>query len=755
MITAIEIENFKAFGPRQRIELRPLTLLFGANSSGKSSILHALHYLREVLCAGVLDVRYPWSGGGVIDLGGVRNLVHGRVPGRLITLKVDLKVDGIELADYSKDAFVSNPDDVSSEYVEAVRGAITSASVELQIDTATLRIKLATVWLNGAKFGSLSFPPGHPFIRIADLDLEHPVLAGERPIAGRSISLAHDAARGDAVRGHVDRLRERATAEFNELAARLDQIWAGFPRTGSGADLGAILDELIVGVDWLASHPARCDLECAEACRQLLLRCEQVHAGRTDSSPEDLSQLADCARAVIEHAKSGLPRGPFLPRSGRLASQTINDVATRAKALRAAVKKSSVAVSSERRRPQTWSRIERMLRQGGPSAEDSVADAIAAWMVEGGRPPESVVSKAWFSELMKRLNARSLDRGGRGERWASHFRDLFRASLGDRASSREIELPLPTRLLPRLDRRLSIPTRGSDPHAHLELEVVLSTLLLGPIEFLRRHIDGLRYVGPLRVMPSRNFEVLDDGGRSGWPSGLAAWRLLLEDDTRRDAAMSIEKLLSRVNAWLEEESRLATGYRLERALYRQVPTPIVEQLRHAKSSKAIEKIIKGNREIMNADEPRIFLHDIARNLLLHPRDVGVGFSQLVPVVVAILHLGSSVVSLEQPELHLHPKQQAAMGDLLIEGAKANPKRLMLIETHSEYMVLRLLRRIRETGRERPAEGLSLTPRELRVYYAARDGASTSLKAIDVDTQGDLVDPWPDDFFEQDFKERFS
>jgi predicted ATPase len=80
---------------------------------------------------------------------------------------------------------------------------------------------------------------------------------------------------------------------------------------------------------------------------------------------------------------------------------------------------------------------------------------------------------------------------------------------------------------------------------------------------------------------------------------------------------------------------------------------------------------------------------------------------------------------------------------------------MLVETHSEYMVLRLLRRIRETGRKRPPEGLELTPRDLRVYYASRSGASTSLKAIDIDTDGELVDPWPDDFFEQDFKERFS
>ena len=47
MLTAIEIENFKSIGERQRIELAPITLLFGPNSAGKSSIFDAIHFLRE------------------------------------------------------------------------------------------------------------------------------------------------------------------------------------------------------------------------------------------------------------------------------------------------------------------------------------------------------------------------------------------------------------------------------------------------------------------------------------------------------------------------------------------------------------------------------------------------------------------------------------------------------------------------------------------------------------------------------------
>ncbi|MEO8495300.1 MAG: ATP-binding protein [Planctomycetota bacterium] len=46
MITGITIENFKGIRVRVNFDFRPITLLFGANSAGKSTILHALHYVR-------------------------------------------------------------------------------------------------------------------------------------------------------------------------------------------------------------------------------------------------------------------------------------------------------------------------------------------------------------------------------------------------------------------------------------------------------------------------------------------------------------------------------------------------------------------------------------------------------------------------------------------------------------------------------------------------------------------------------------
>lgn len=74
------VGSFKAFDRAQSLAIRPLTLLFGPNSAGKSSVIHALAYLHEAMGSGVLDVRHPRIGGSAIDLGGFPKFVHRRLP---------------------------------------------------------------------------------------------------------------------------------------------------------------------------------------------------------------------------------------------------------------------------------------------------------------------------------------------------------------------------------------------------------------------------------------------------------------------------------------------------------------------------------------------------------------------------------------------------------------------------------------------------------------------------------------------------
>jgi len=69
-------------------------------------------------------------------------------------------------------------------------------------------------------------------------------------------------------------------------------------------------------------------------------------------------------------------------------------------------------------------------------------------------------------------------------------------------------------------------------------------------------------------------------------------------------------------------------------------------------------------------------------------DVGFGVSQLLPVVIQSLLSQASTICIEQPEIHLHPALQAELGDLFIESALGNRKNTLIVETHSEQLILR-------------------------------------------------------------------
>src|SRR5438270_3132716 len=97
MITAISVENFKGISEPVRLELRPLTLLFGMNSAGKSSLLHALIYAREVFERHNPDADRTLAAGDGLDLGGFFALVHDHDLQREIVLGFELDLGQVDL----------------------------------------------------------------------------------------------------------------------------------------------------------------------------------------------------------------------------------------------------------------------------------------------------------------------------------------------------------------------------------------------------------------------------------------------------------------------------------------------------------------------------------------------------------------------------------------------------------------------------------------------------------------------------------
>jgi predicted ATPase len=115
--------------------------------------------------------------------------------------------------------------------------------------------------------------------------------------------------------------------------------------------------------------------------------------------------------------------------------------------------------------------------------------------------------------------------------------------------------------------------------------------------------------------------------------------------------------------------------------------------------------------------------------------IGVGASQLLPILVAGLSAPmGSLVLIEQPELHLHPKVQSRLADFFLY-AKTGVR--FIVETHSEYFVTRIRRRI--------AERLT-APESLEFLFAEQKSGATTIRRLQMTEMGDF-DEWPDGFFD--------
>lgn len=223
---------------------------------------------------------------------------------------------------------------------------------------------------------------------------------------------------------------------------------------------------------------------------------------------------------------------------------------------------------------------------------------------------------------------------------------------------------------------------------------------------VNRTMRSIRHIGPLREISKRlTYEA----------GSIEA----VEDDSQ---VIEIEPLENEVSNWLLE---LTEGrYRL---------SPVESYLGKVRWLGAIKsQILTDNR----TGTPVTF------------QDVGVGLSQILPILETISKASASrghTVLIEQPELHLHPKMQANLVDLFISHVSQAPaSRSIIAETHSEPMLLRIQKRIRDG---------SLDPSLVQIIYVDQspqspDNANSEGNfafPLPLDEQGDFLMPMPNSF----------
>jgi len=143
-----------------------------------------------------------------------------------------------------------------------------------------------------------------------------------------------------------------------------------------------------------------------------------------------------------------------------------------------------------------------------------------------------------------------------------------------------------------------------------------------------------------------------------------------------------------------------------------------------------------------ADQVRLGLslqQKSGRSLPVRPPNTGFGLSYVLGVIVAgLVATPESVLIVENPEAHLHPKAQSAMGEFLARVAATGAQ--VFVETHSEHVI---------NGMRRMVKQIVLKPDNIRIHFfsSVKDKIEPSIKTVPVASNGDIGE-WPDGFMDQ-------
>lgn len=643
------IANFKAFGQSpQSIPIKPITLVFGPNSAGKSSLLHSILWMDHALNLGELDVRYPKAGKNEIDLGGFSQVIHDHASTpRIIT----------ELT-FGKETV--------AEELRKVFSIKTGISLDLSFGYQPLS--------------------NCPYPALLDYRLKidgEDFLSIIRTKAGLKISNFDWLRKPDEELSSDEEMPDSNSEGVNELLNALRQM-----------------DKLTLKEAQMIQEAVSSSFFAGDELLASTLLPEGIKPGPrpTDETGKNILLLLDFLNrlllSVAEEAQDAFKRLKYVPPLRKI-----------------------------------------------PARYFDLTGAEEAWqrLFEDRR-------------LLHKVND-----------WlrSETFQTKYELVVAEYLSRSSLERELPTLL-----RMEVVRTAVCHPSQETALSEELAPVIADLKElYMEADIESI-----LRSFPDLLEDLLDSAADT-YASDREHILEAEEPSFKRMTHAEIRKLSDARFEWsewvgreaLEDSQPFATELFIRWASEQPPLLELFDRNEDNDPTYASREFLKG-RAFGSRDVRReILLRHRHKNTDVSLQDVGVGISQVLPVILHAFGEKEKLIAIEQPEIHIHPALQAELGDVFIESALGENKNTFLLETHSEHLILRILRRIRETTRGKtgtwPAQLREacpdgIMPEDVAVLYVEPGAEGAKVRELRIDGQGRFIDEWPNGFFEERFSEEF-
>ncbi len=706
MITDLWIENFKGIGKRQHIPLKPITLLFGANSAGKSTVLHALLVLNKLITDRRATLQDALAGDETVSLGGIRQILHRQTGCRAQSFKLAV---AFETSEESRKAFDNETDayfrnaliasgELSGYYTPererafAVPTPPKQCRVELNVSPDSEwtfpRVTTFGLWTNGS-----------PLI---ELNLND---AGRVTGWVNLLSDSWGAPCNYYDWGKGNSIVEKAYTDFSTWLR--DRTFQAFKEKNDSTS--SSMRSMVLITDLLCI-PKRHEINAGS-----LLQLDQLDL---------ILQNEFTIRRIVDYLETMIPDsdGPILHQNGIEIKQlqSIEDL--------------DQLYVIDLSQHESLNRLGPLAILGSDVSEETLKIAVGVirhyWWMKCCPEDEHVHAfpGPWTHEFEVDFDgsalpdSRSLLRIRSQTELAPFFNDYKRNAGGPKDRS----------LIPEI------------------VDRTVPAILAFALSELSAELSSFTYIGPKRSSVPRSLSTQDSFASFGWGNGLAAWRWLA--DASRTEFAAVSSWLRRLTSTNEDIE--ADGYELVQDFYREI------------RESAFASWLEGGLPDSVANtriHAKVFVAKRATGELFCPQDLGEGITQVVPVIAALVRASNntnpnerSLVAIEQPELHLHPSLAAKLGDVLITTATSERGFVgALIETHSEHLILRILRRIRQTtNNELPAHIPPVKPDDVCVLWVDNLGDGTTFQRLRIDDQGEFIDRWPKGFFSERAEELF-